>query len=121
MVREAVRAENLPLELQIVTDGERAIEFITRAEQDPNAPPLDAVLLDLNLPKIDGFEVLSRIRRSEKYKRIPVVVFTSSDAPMDRRKAAEFGAGYFRKPPSYDEFLKLGGVLKQVLQDSGSL
>jgi CheY-like chemotaxis protein len=78
-------------------------------------------LVDLNLPKRDGFEVLRRLRASGRCKDIPVLVITSSDSPSDLTQAASLGAGYFRKPPSYDEFLKLGGVLRQVLREKGMI
>ncbi|HTX37429.1 MAG TPA: response regulator [Bryobacteraceae bacterium] len=120
-MREAIRMENLPLEIHMAPDGQQAIAFITRAEQDPRAPCPQVLLLDLNLPKVDGFEVLRRLRASEKFKTVPVLVVSSSDSPDDRSQAAEFGAGYFRKPPSYDEFLKLGVVLRQLLKDNGVL
>jgi CheY-like chemotaxis protein len=121
LVREAIRTENLPLEVHVAADGQQALAFIARAEQDPGAPCPQVLLLDLNLPKVDGFEVLRRLRASEKFKSIPVLIVSSSDSADDRSQAARFGAGYFRKPPSYDEFLKLGIVLRQLLQESGVL
>ena len=120
-MREAIRAENLPLDVHVAPDGQQAIEFIARAEKDPDAPCPQVLLLDLNLPKVDGFEVLRRLRASEKFKTVPVLIVSSSDSPGDKSRAAEYGAGYFRKPPNYEEFLKLGGVLKQILKDSGAL
>ena len=121
LVREAIRMEDLPLEVYVAADGEKAMEFIARAERDPDAPRPHLLLLDINLPKVDGFEVLKRLRASGKYGALPVLVISSSDSPSDRRQAADLGASYFRKPPSYDEFLKLGSVLKQLLKDSGAL
>jgi chemotaxis family two-component system response regulator Rcp1 len=120
LVREAIRMENLPLEVHIAADGEQAIEFIARAEKDTEAPCPHFLLLDLNLPKVDGFEVLRRLRASNKCKSIPVLIITSSDSPGDRSQAASLGAGYFRKPPSYDEFLKLGAVLRRLLDDNAA-
>jgi DNA-binding response OmpR family regulator len=121
LVREAIRMEDLPLEVHVAPDGQQAIEFITKAETDPDAPCPQLVLLDLNLPKVDGFDILRRLRASQKFKTIPVLIVSSSDSPTDRSRAAELGAGYFRKPPSYEEFLKLGAVLKQLLKDHGDL
>jgi CheY-like chemotaxis protein len=121
LVREALKMENLPLEVHVAPDGERALDFLERAGKDTEVPCPDVVLLDINLPKVDGFEVLRKIRASEKYKNLPVVVVTSSDSPADRNEAARFGAGYFRKPPNYEEFLKIGPVLRQVLQANGLL
>jgi len=114
-----VRQEELPFDVYVVPDGEKAIDFIEEAEGDPDAPCPHFLLLDLNLPRRNGFEVLQRLRASEKCRNIPVVIITSSDSPSDRKQAAEMGAGYFRKPPSYEEFLKLGDLLKQVLEDRG--
>ena len=119
LVREVIRVEKLPLEIYIASDGEKAVEFIERAETDPDAPFPNLLLLDLNLPKINGIEVLQRLRASPKCKATPVLVMTSSDSPTDRSQVGEMGAGYFRKPGSYDAFLKLGAVLKQLMTDSG--
>jgi two-component system response regulator len=121
MVREVIQAEGLPLEVHMAPDGQQAIDFIARAEENPEAPCPHCLLLDLNLPRRDGFEVLRRLRASGKCGDIPVLILTSSDAPSDQKEAASLGARYFRKPPSYDEFLKLGPELKQLLKDSGRL
>jgi CheY-like chemotaxis protein len=115
-VREAIRKESLPIDLYTASDGQQAVDFIERAERDPDATCPHFMLLDLNLPKVEGFEILRRVRASERCGRIPVVVLTSSDSPQDRSQAAKLGAGYFRKPPSYEEFLKLGGVLRELVE-----
>jgi DNA-binding response OmpR family regulator len=107
------------VDVHVVSDGEVAIEFIATAEADPNSPCPDLLLLDINLPKRDGFEVLRRLHASAKCRDAPVLVITSSDSPSDRNEAADLGAGYFRKPESYDEFMKLGGVLRKMLRDLG--
>jgi chemotaxis family two-component system response regulator Rcp1 len=119
-VREAIRHENLQIDMHIVSDGQKAIEFLERAESDENAPCPQCMLLDLNLPRVEGFEILRRVRASQKCGSIPVVVITSSDSPSDRSQAAALGAGYFRKPPSYEEFLKLGAVLKQLVEQQSA-
>jgi chemotaxis family two-component system response regulator Rcp1 len=121
LVREAIRVEGLPLEVFAASDGELAISFIENAEKDPNAPSPDAAVLDINLPKIDGFEVLRRIRSSERYKHLPVIVLTSSDSPTDRNESARMGNGYFRKRPDYDEFLKIGPAIRELLVQNGLL
>lgn len=115
-MREAIRTQNLPLDIHLAPDGQEAMEFIERAETDPNSPCPHLMLLDINLPRADGFEVLRRVRASEKCGHIPVVVVSSSDSPDDRNLAAQLGAGYFRKPPSYAEYLKLGLVLKALIE-----
>lgn len=121
MVREAIRNEDLPFEVHTVPDGQQAIEFIAQAESGADAPCPHFLLLDLNLPKRDGFEVLRRLRASERCRAIPVLIMTSSASPKDLNQAAELGAAYFRKPPSYDEFLKLGAVMKRLMQENGLL
>jgi DNA-binding response OmpR family regulator len=121
LVREAIRLQNLPLDVHMAADGQAALAFIDRAAKDPDAPRPQVLLLDLNLPKVDGFEVLRRLRANAQFQNTPVLIISSSDAPNDRSQAAQFGAGYFRKPPSYDEFLKLGVVLKEMLKAHGVL
>jgi CheY-like chemotaxis protein len=121
LIREAIKMENLPVEVFVASDGERAIDFLETAERDRDAPQPDVILLDINLPKVDGLEVLRRIREGEKFNQIPVIIITSSDSPSDRKEAAKFGAGYFRKPPTYAEFLKIGPALKDALERSGLL
>jgi DNA-binding response OmpR family regulator len=121
LVREAIQMEGLDLNIQPALDGEMAIAAIERAEQDPDAAPLDAVLLDLNLPRVDGFEVLRRIRSSQRFHKLPVILITSSDSLADRREGANLGAAYFRKRADYDEFLKVGGFIRRFLEEHGLL
>lgn len=116
LIREAIRRESLPFQIHVVADGEEAMEFIARADADEDAPCPALILIDLNLPKRDGFEVLRHVRASRKCKSVPVMVVTSSDAPSDRKLASDLGAGYFRKPPSYHEFLRLGNTLKHLME-----
>ena len=78
-------------------------------------------MLDLNLPKVDGIALLRRLRESEQWKTLPVIVITSSDAPEDRAEAKALGASYFRKPANYEAFLKPGPILQNFLEDNGLL
>ena len=117
LVREAIRLENLPLDVFALTDGETAIEFLERAETDANAPQPDLVFLDLNLPRIGGFDVLRRIRSSAKFSNLPVMIMTSSDSPGDRREGSELGASYVCKPPGYEEFLRMGAAIRSLLEE----
>ena len=117
LVEEAIDLYNLSVQLHIVDDGEKAISFIEAAENDPEAPCPEFLLLDLNLPKRSGKEVLQRVRQSAKCKNIPVLIITSSDLQNDREELAQLGADrYFRKPSDYDQFLKVGEVLKELLE-----
>lgn len=118
LVEEALRLYRVPLNMHVVEDGEEAIAFIERAEQDPDAPCPRLLLLDLNVPKKTGLEVLQRVRGSDRCKDIPVVIFTSSNSPQDRSETSRLGANrYFQKPTQYDQFLKIGQILKDVMDE----
>ena len=121
-MREAIRLEKLPLEVHVTPDGERALDWIAKVERgDADVPCPHVILLDLNLPRVGGLDVLRRIRASEKCKDVAVLVVTSSDAAADREMAAKLGAGYFRKPTNLEEFLKIGSVLRGFLEEKGLL
>ena len=116
IVEEAISLYGLPIELHVVEDGEKAFKFIDRAENDPQFPCPELLLLDLNLPKRSGLEVLERLRASPLCSDIPVLVITSSNSAKDRKEISRLGAsGYFQKPASYDAFLKVGEALKNLL------
>lgn len=121
LVREALRAEGLLLEVHAAIDGEQAISFIEKAESDPAAPAPDIAILDINLPRIDGFEVLRRIRSSPRFQNLPVMVVTSSDSPADRSESSRIANGYFRKCPDYDEFLKIGPAIRRMMEQNNLL
>jgi len=103
-------------EIVVARDGEKAIEFVEAADADPSAPCPQVILLDLNLPRTSGTEVLRRVRKSSRCADVPVIIVTSSDAPSDRAETASLGANrYFLKPQNLDEYLKLGSVVREVL------
>jgi len=115
-VRTALESEGIDSELLIAHDGEKAIEFIEATDADPIAPRPQIILLDLNLPRTSGIEVLRRLKRSARCAEVPVIVVTSSNAPGDRAEAESLGAiRYFLKPHSLDEYMKLGSVVKSIL------
>jgi DNA-binding response OmpR family regulator len=114
LVREAIQAHNLKVALQVIDDGERAINYVEDLDRKDDASPPKLFLLDLNLPKRGGCEVLAHIRRSRKCARVPVVIVTSSD--LERAQTAELGAtDYFRKPAGYEAFLAIGRVIRKLL------
>lgn len=118
LVGEALDLYQLSAVLHILNDGEKAFEFIQNTERDEFAPCPALALLDLNLPRKSGLEILARIRQSPKFKDIPVVIITSSDSPKDREETARLGANrYFRKPSGYEDFLKLGEVVQEVIEE----
>lgn len=114
LVKEAIQAHHLNVALQVIDDGERAINYVEDLDHRDDAAPPKLFLLDLNLPKRGGCEVLAHIRQSRKCARVPVVIVTSSD--LERSQTAELGAtDYFRKPAGYEAFLAIGGVIRNLL------
>jgi DNA-binding response OmpR family regulator len=100
----------------VVADGEQAIRFFENAAEDPDAPCPDLVILDLNLPRHKGSEVLMRMRASARCADAPVLIVTSSDSFKDREEMARLGAtDYFRKPSQFAEFMKLGNRVRFIL------
>lgn len=107
MLRE-LRKQNVANRIAVVRDGAEALEYLfctgSYADRDPNDIPT-LVMLDLKLPKVDGLEVLRRIRADERTKVLPVVIVTSSDEERDVAESYSRGANsYVRKPVNFDQF-----------------
>ena len=116
LVREALGLGGLDFSLRVFDDGEKAVEFIEAIDRGEADPPPHLLLLDLNLPKKTGAEVLERVRKSARCARIPVIVLTSSDSPKDKELTARLGAThYFRKPSRLAEFMRLGEIVRDML------
>jgi CheY-like chemotaxis protein len=116
LLREALKAAGVQFQLTHISDGEQAIQFLSAAGAGRAAAP-DLVLLDLNLPKIDGHALLERIRGNERLERIPVVVFTASESPRDRQEMAALGVDhYLTKPPDLEQFMQVGEMIRQLLE-----
>ena len=117
LVRKAIEFHHVPVRIVVAEDGEQALEYFRRASNDDSVSCPAVLLLDLNLPKRSGVEVLEAVRKCGKCCHVPVVVITSSDSPKDRERTAKLGADrYFRKPSKFEEFMKIGEVLNEVLQ-----
>ncbi len=116
LVREALREHGLDFDLNVLRDGAEALACIHRQETGEGADERpDVILLDVNLPRHDGTEVLRAIRAVPDLARVPVAMITSSDSPRDRENATRYGADCFiRKPSSLDDFLKVGGIVKDL-------
>jgi chemotaxis family two-component system response regulator Rcp1 len=116
LVHEALRQQQIEYEMHVVPDGEKALRFLDRVENG-ELPCPDIVLLDINLPRRTGTDVLARLRGSDLCREARVVVLSSTEAPGDREALCELGANdYFRKPTNLDDFLKLGEVVKRHLE-----
>jgi two-component system, chemotaxis family, response regulator Rcp1 len=110
LTREALRASKLFNELHVVEDGEEAMAFLRQQGDYAGAPRPDLVLLDWNLPRKSGKEVLEEVKTDEHLKLIPVVVLTSSKAEVDVLKAYGLHANaYVTKPVAFDSFVELVG------------
>lgn len=116
LVREALQQSGLDFELQVFDDGEQGVDFIDTIDQNVNLHRPHLFLLDLNLPKKTGGQILERVRQSPTCGKVPVVILTSSDSQKDKAQAAYLNAtGYFRKPSKLDEFMKLGPYVRDLL------
>ena len=116
LIRRALEATRLPLALSVAVDGEQAFRFFERVEADPDSPAPEVVILDINLPKKSGREVLKRLRASFRLAKVQVIVVSTSDLSSDRQDMNTLGADmYFHKPSEFAEFMKLGGLVKAVL------
>jgi CheY-like chemotaxis protein len=108
LTEEAFRDGKIANKLTVVTDGHDAIAYLKQKGRFAGAPRPDLILLDLNLPKMDGREVLRRIKTDDEFKTIPVVVLTTSEAEGDVSKAYEYHANcYIRKPVDLKRFLEI--------------
>jgi CheY-like chemotaxis protein len=115
LIRAALEEHAIDVLLEVAGDGREVLQILDR-EEKLGETELSLLILDLNLPRHDGIEILHRIRESAVLARIPVVVLTSSDSPRDRTNASQLGAACFlRKPSKLDQFLGLGAVFKDLL------
>jgi CheY-like chemotaxis protein len=110
LFREALRDRDLAFELVVAEDGEKAMNFLAGGLAD-------LIVLDVNLPKHSGQEVLRRIRTNPALAGVPVIVLTSSASPIDRAKALGAGADlYLQKSSDLDEILEIGKTVEDLLK-----
>jgi len=103
LVREAFKESGIAHRLDAISDGEAALSFL---REDGNRP--DVVLLDINMPRFSGFDVLEWVQSDPNLRDIPVVMLTTSEQPEDVRRATEGGArDYFRKPVEFSGLREL--------------
>ena len=108
MTREAFEHYKIRNQLHVVRDGEQAVQFLRREGQYEGAPRPDLILLDLNLPRFDGRQVLAEIKADAALRLIPVVVLTTSEAEEDILRSYELHANaYVTKPVDFDRFIEV--------------
>jgi len=105
LTREAFREANGAIQLHVASDGIEALAFLKREGAHVDAPRPHFILLDLNLPRMDGREVLETIKKDDNLKTIPTIILTTSDAEADVLRSYELQANcYLTKPVHLDEF-----------------
>ncbi len=108
LTKEAFKDAKVLNNMHVVPDGEEAMMFLKKAGKYNESPRPDLILLDLNLPKKDGREVLSEIKMDQDLKRIPVVILTTSEDDKDIFTAYDLHANaYVKKPVDLDQFMKI--------------
>lgn len=119
LVREALDEHGIEGQLIVIPDGDLAIRWLEALDAGANPCP-DLLILDLNLPKRAGHEVLACVRNSAKCREAIAVVLSSSDARRDKEEAARLGASeYIRKPLRLNEFIELGARFRDMLERRG--
>jgi chemotaxis family two-component system response regulator Rcp1 len=108
LTREALKDAKMHISLNVVSDGTEAMAYLRREESHAQAPRPDLILLDLNLPKKDGRDVLKEIKESDALKSIPVVILTTSASPGDVERSYKLHANcYITKPVDLQGFTKV--------------
>ena len=112
ITREAIESSKVANRLTVVSNGEEALQFLHREEPFADAPRPGLILLDLNLPRLDGREVLARVKTDPDLRRIPVVVLTTSSSDEDIVRSYDLHANaYVTKPVDFDQFMS---VVRQI-------
>jgi two-component system, chemotaxis family, response regulator Rcp1 len=111
---EALKEARISNTIDVVRDGEKAMQFLKKEGEFRNATTPDLILLDINLPKIDGKEVLANIKNSDVLKVIPVVMLTTSDSEKDIFESYHNHANcYITKPVGFQSFIEVIHTIKE--------
>lgn len=115
LIQEALKHCRLPINLSAVQDGALALDYLRRQGNYAEAPEVDLVLLDLNLPKMNGWDVLMEMKADYRLNRLPVLIVTGSRSAEDARKAYQMSAeSYLVKPPMLFEFPMLLKTVERI-------
>lgn len=113
LTREAFREANTAINLSVASDGVEAMAFLRNEGKHAKAPRPDLILLDLNLPKMDGRAVLAYIKADAKLRTIPTVILTTSESPEDIAKSYQLQVNcYLSKPAQWDAF---AGLVRNII------
>jgi CheY-like chemotaxis protein len=118
LVRLALMEHGVKCTLRVIRDGAEAIAFLGSLDADPKSPALDLLIVDMNLPKRSGEDILKCLRSTEKYAQTPVIVMSGLIAGTIEEKATRHAAMvYFQKPLTLNGFMQLGSIFRDVLQE----
>jgi chemotaxis family two-component system response regulator Rcp1 len=112
LVEMALKEHQIPFALRLVEDGDEALRVVERFGQEEPVP--DIALLDLNLPRQEGDQIVRRLRQHPCCGSMPIVIMTSSDSDRDRAMAKTYNAVFFSKPADLSGFLELGSLVKEL-------
>jgi chemotaxis family two-component system response regulator Rcp1 len=114
IAKRAFKQSDIRNKIYVTHDGDEAIQFLRKEGKYKDAPTTGLVILDLNMPKVNGFEVLETIKGDDKLKSIPIIVLTSSSRPEDIERAYKLGCNSFIvKPVSFEDFIEATMEIKR--------
>lgn len=117
LLRQALEMRDVPCIVEVAEDGQKAITMVRDRAGGGGGSLPDLIVLDVNLPKHDGSEVLEQIRSVPALSGVPVIMFTSSSSPVDQQRATELGANlYLQKPSDLDDLLAVAEVIEEILR-----
>ena len=108
ITKRALKKGQIINPLYIVNNGEEAIEFLYKKGRYTDAPTPSLMLLDLKMPRMDGFEVLGKLKGDNRFRKMPIIVLTTSDRDKDIKRAYDLGCNsYICKPVNFENFIKV--------------
>lgn len=108
LTKEAFEEINFSENLSVVTDGESALDFLYKRGRYENAQTPDLIILDLNIPRVDGREILNKVKNDDNLKKIPIIVLSTSKSDRDIKTCYELQANcYLIKPVDFEQFLEI--------------
>ncbi len=114
LIKEAFTGSTVDSKFSVVSDGEEALDYLYRRGKFEASSRPDLILLDLNLPRLNGFDVLSDVKSNPALQQIPVVIFSSSTSDNDVIKSYDLKANsYISKPSDFDEFLTVVKTIEE--------